>query len=262
MKKIIKKLDVIPKSLSVLDSPPKSLYYVGDSSLLSQRMVSVVGTRRPSNYTKEWTAKLAKALSKAGFVVVSGGAMGVDAIAHQNSFPNTIAVLANSLDFFYPAVNEKLLSNIYKNSLAISEYEKDFKARPYTFVHRNRLVVGLGECLIVTEADENSGSLRSVEFALKQGKKVFVLPHRLGESKGTQKLVQEGKAEIIYSIDTFISQFFTIFDTYKESYHDEILKFCKSSPSLDEALKKFGSKIYEYELEGKIEIKNLKVFII
>jgi len=256
MKFDIKKLDFVPKSLQNIDKPPKNLYYVGNKSLLNNKMISIVGTRRPSNYTKEFTMRLAKALSNLGIFIVSGGAMGVDAIAHKAAFPNTISVLANSLDFFYPAINQKLLSDIYKNSLALSEYEKDFKARPYTFVHRNRIVVGLGECLIITEADENSGSLQSAKFAIEQGKKIYVLPHRLGESIGTQKLLEENLAEPIYDISTFISQFGTIIDK-----DDELLNFCSTTPSLDKALEAFGSKIYEYELEGKIYIKNLKVYV-
>ncbi len=257
MKYNIQRLENLPKQLQNIDKPPKNLYYIGNPDLLEKRLISIVGSRRPSNYTKEWTAKLARGLKDIGIYTVSGGAMGVDAIVHQNSFPNTISVLANSLDFFYPAVNQKLLSSIYENSLAVSEYERDFKARPYTFVHRNRLVVGLGECLIVTEADENSGSLRSVEFALEMGKKVYVFSHRMGESKGTQKLLEEGLAEPVYDIFTFISQFGNIIKT-----NDEILTFCSHTPSLDEALRKFGSKIYEYELEGKIFIKNLKVYVL
>jgi len=252
----IENFNQIPKELQNIENPPKKLFFVGDQTLLNKRKVSIVGSRKPSNYTKNFTAQLAKKLSQVDVCVVSGAAMGVDAIAHTNSYPNTIAVLANSLDFFYPIINQKLLSQIYKNSLAISEYEKDFKARPYTFVHRNRLVVGLGECLIVTEADENSGSLRSVEFAKKQGKKIYVLPHRINESKGTQKLIQNGEAEVIYDIDTFISQFGNIIKT-----NDKVLDFCSKNPSLDEAIKLFGTKIYEYELEGKIYIKNLRVYI-
>jgi DNA processing protein len=256
VKQNIQKLSDIPKSLLEIKKPPKELYYVGDLSLLNKRLVTIVGTRRPSNYTKTYTAKLAKELSKVGVCIVSGGAMGVDAIAHQNAFPNTIAILANSLDYFYPAINQKLLSNIYKNALALSEYEKEFRARPYSFVHRNRLVVGLGECLIITEADEDSGSLRSAEFALEQGKKIYVLPHRLDESKGTQSLVKQGLAEPIYDIFTFISQFGNIIKN-----NDELIEYCSNIPSLDDALKRFGNKLYEYELEGRITIKNLKVYV-
>ena len=263
----IKKLDKIPNQLLSIvlsiENPPNELYYVGNLELLRKRMISIVGTRRPMNYTKEITAKLAKELSKRDICIVSGGAMGVDAIAHKNAYPNTIAVMANSLEYFYPKINENMLKNIYQNSLAISEYEKDFKARPYTFVHRNRLVVGLGEALIVTEADENSGSLKSVEFAMQQGKKIYILSHRIGESLGTQNLINKYEnLEIIYDISTFISQFENSITPTKNDNSDEILKFCANNPSYEEALKKFGSKIYEYELEGKIEIKNLKVFVV
>ncbi len=254
----IKKFKDIPKQLKNIKTPPKSMYYIGDTSFLDKRLISIVGTRRPNSYTKDMTYKLSHGLSEVGACVVSGGAMGVDAIAHQGAYPNTISILANSLDFFYPAINEKLLSNIYKNSLALSEYEKDYKARIYSFVQRNRLVVGLSEALIVTQADENSGSMRSVEFALQEGKKIYVLPHRIGESKGTQKLIEEGKAEIIYNISTFISQFGNII---KSNNKDKFLEYFSSSPSLDDALKKYGSKVYEYELEGKIIIKNLRIYV-
>ncbi len=255
----IQKLKDIPKALKELSNPVKNLYFIGDSNLLKKTKISIVGTRRPSSYTKDFTYKLAKELSNVDICVVSGGAMGVDAIAHQGAFPNTISVLANSLDFFYPAVNQKLLENIYKNSLALSEYEKDYKARPYSFVQRNRIVVGLGEVLVVTEADENSGSLRSIEFALKQGKKVFVLPHRLGESKATNRLLKEKKVEAIYDISTFVSQFTNTIEQKNKSDFEE---FFSKNPSLDEAISKYGSKIYEYELEGKIAIKNLKVYLL
>ncbi len=256
----IQRLKNIPQKLLDLKNPPNELFYVGDTSLLNKRCISIVGSRRPMNYTKEITAKLAKELSKLDICIVSGGAIGVDAIAHQNAYPNTICVLANSLDIFYPKINEKLLSNIYQNSLAISEYEKDFGARAYTFVHRNRLVVGLGEALIVTEADENSGSLRSVEFAMEQNKKIYIPSHRIGQSLGTQNLIDKYEnLEIIYDIDKFISQF--ELSTKIDKIDDPILKYCATNPSYEEAIKKFGAIIYEYELEGKIEVKNLKVFV-
>jgi len=252
----IEKFKTIPKELRELKQPVSELFYIGESSLLQKPLVSIVGTRKPRSYTRELTAKLSSKLSNVGVVVVSGGAIGVDTIAHKNSYPNTIAVMANSLDIYYPAINRKLFDDIYKNSLAISEYQEDFKARVYTFVHRNRIVTALGECLIVTEADKNSGSLRSVEFALEYGKKIYVLPHRSGESIGTQKLIESGQAEVIYDIDNFVSRFGNI-----SKNSDEIITFCSNNSSLNDAISKYGNKIYEYELEGKITIKGLKVFV-
>ena len=136
-------------------------------------------------------------------VIVSGAAMGVDAIAHQNAIPNTIAVVANGLDIKYPAINKNLITQIETNSLVLSTYPKSSVARTYTFVERNELVVALGDVLIVTQADINSGSLRSVEFALKMGKKIYTLPHRIGESEGTNRLLNQGLATAIYNVDIF-----------------------------------------------------------
>ena len=147
---------------------PKELYGIGDINLLKRPKVSIVGTRRPSNYTKHFTYLLSQALSKRGVCLVSGAAMGVDAIVHNGAgAENTIAVVANSLDIRYPAINRLLIESIEKEGLMLSQFPKTFKATPWSFVVRNELVVALGDVLVVTEADENSGSMRSVEFALK-----------------------------------------------------------------------------------------------
>ncbi|MCH9813147.1 MAG: DNA-protecting protein DprA [Epsilonproteobacteria bacterium] len=239
-----------------LKKPPKTLYALGDERLLETKMISIVGTRRPMRYTKEATQQLSYAFSQIGYTVVSGAAMGVDAIAHLGALPNTIAVMANSLDICYPKINQTLITQIYQEGLAISEYSENTKATKYSFVIRNRLVVALGEVLVITEADENSGTMRSAEIAKALGKEIYVLPHRLGESRGTQKLLEEGSAKLITDIDHFVSQFGT--PVTKE---DDFSTFFKQIPSLDEALAKFGDTLYEYELEGRVEIKNLKVYL-
>ena len=151
------------------------------------------------------------------------------------------------------AVNKNLIKNIECDGLMLSQYPFEEKARYYTFVQRNELVVALGDVLIVTQADRNSGSLRSVEFALKMGKKIYTLPHRLDESLGTQDLVKNGIAQVIYDIDSFIKSLGYITE-FKEE--DEIIEFCKSYPTYDEAINKFGVKIFEYELLGKIRVDN------
>jgi len=251
---MIEKLSSISSSLEKLKKPPSVLYHIGDRTLLEKKMISIVGTRHPSQYTKEMTRKLAEKFSRIGFVVVSGAAMGVDALAHHGAFPNTIAVMANSLDICYPAVNKKLITSMQEEALVLSEYEVSTRATKYSFVIRNRIVVALGEVLIITQADENSGTMRSAEIAIEMGKKIYVLSQRVGESLGTQKLVAEGHAQIITDIDTFIAEFGAI----EEQSLGE-LDFFKSVPTLAESLERFGNKIYEFELEGKITIKNLKV---
>jgi DNA processing protein len=244
-------LDILPVKNSV-----KQLYFKGELSLLKRPMVSIVGTRKPCNYTKEMTTMLAQRFASAGYVVVSGAAMGVDALAHKAAFPNTIAVMANSLDIIYPKINQRLIEGIFHEGLALSEYDAGTRATKYSFVVRNRIVVALGEFLIITEADEKSGTMRSAEIALELGKKIYVLPHRLGESRGTQKLLREGNAELILDIDDFVAQFGEVIPQEE----DPLLSFCQKIPSLHEAVAQFGDQVYEYELEGLVEIKNLKVY--
>jgi DNA processing protein len=131
-----------------------------------------------------------------------GAAMGVDALAHQGANSNnTIAVVANGLDIRYPSINKNLIIDIEKNGLILSAYKESEKAKNYTFVLRNEIVVALSEFLIVTQADIDSGSLTSVNYALKMGKTVYTLPHRINESLGTQELVKKGLIKVIYDND-------------------------------------------------------------
>ena len=248
----MRQLESIPKECQLMTRLPKELWYIGKKELLECRKVSIVGTRRPLAYTKDFTYKLARALAKRGVIIVSGAAMGVDAIAHQGAgVDKTIAVMANGLDIRYPAVNKNLIADIEKKGLTVSFYETGFRARSWSFVARNELVVALGEVLIVTEAELKSGSMRSVEYALEMGKEIFVLPHRLSDSSGTNSLLFEGKAKAIYDIEVFADSF-----GVAELEKDPFIKFLETSPTLEEALSKYGERVYEAELEGLIVIKD------
>jgi len=250
-------LNILPSEFDLLQIPPEKIYYRGNPSLLSCRKVSIVGARKAYPYSRNVTQNLALELSKRGVCIVSGGAMGIDAIAHEGAFPNTIAILANGLDIIYPKVNKKLLQKMAESSLILSEYEDTVEARSYSFVHRNRLVVALGEVLVVAQADLNSGSMRSVEFALEMGKKIFVLPQRLGESEATMKLLHENKAELITDIKSFADSFGTI-----DTLDDPFLVLCSQNPSYEEVLAFDSAKLFEYELLGRIKIHNGKIYLV
>ena len=244
-----------------MKSYPKELYYSGNLELLDRVKVSIVGSRKTSKYSREQTHKLSSALAKAGVCIVSGGAMGVDAVAHLGAgASNTIAVLPCGINIKYPSVNKNLLTDIQNSGLLLSQFKEDDKARPWSFVVRNELVVALGEVLVVAEAELNSGSMRSIEFALKMGKEIFVFPHRLGESDATNELLKEGKAKAIYDIDDFVSRFGTVDIT--EVNMDPFLEFCGNNPTYEEAISKYPDKVFEAELNGDIEIRNGKVFIL
>jgi DNA processing protein len=247
--------------LNMMKKYPKELYAIGNQALLKRPKVSIVGTRRPSNYTKQFTYTLAQALSNRGVAIVSGAAMGVDSIAHHAGKPeNSIAVVANSLDIRYPAINKNLIEAIERQGLMLSQFPATFKATPWSFVVRNELVVALGDVLIVTEADENSGSMRSVEFALKMGKKIYVLPQQLDESRGTNILLEKGLAEPIYNIEAFANRYGV--EPSSDVTKDDFFYFCQTSPTLDSAIEKFDSRVYEAELEGVIRIESGLVHLV
>ncbi len=248
----------VPEHITALEAMkkyPSELFYRGDLSLLNRPKVSIVGTRTPSLYTQEFTRLLSLALAKRGVCLVSGAAMGVDALVHEAAgADNTIAVLGCGLDIRYPAINRELIVSIEERGLLLSPFNDGFRATNWSFVVRNELVVALGDVLVVTEADLNSGSLRSVEFAQQMGKKIFVLPHRLTESMGTNRLLAEGEAEPIYDVEAFASRFGKAVEAFVPK--DDFFYFCQTMPTVDEAVEKFGDKVYEAELEGMISVQN------
>ena len=232
---------------------PKELFYIGDTSLLKAPKISIVGSRKPNSYAKTLTTKIASKLSKNKVCIVSGAAMGIDAIAHTScGFNNTIAVVANGLDKRYPAVNKNIIENIEQQGLVLSQFKQGQSATKYNFVLRNEVVVALGDALIVTYADRNSGSLRSVEFALKMGKPIYVLPHRIGESEGTNDLLEKGLAKAIYDVDKFVNSF-----GYPSSIIlNKHMEYFATNPTYEEAMKKYPQEVFEYELKGDIKIVN------
>ena len=242
------------KELNYMKKRPEKVYFKGNLELLEKRKIAIVGSRKPIAYTKQFTHQLAAKLSSYDIAIVSGAAMGVDAISHNAANKNTIAVMANGLNIKYPKTNTNLIKKIEEQALCLSMFEDDYKAKVYSFVQRNELVVALSEALIITQADKNSGSLHSANFALKQNKKIYVLAHRIGDSEGTCELIKNNLAEAIYDIDEFIHKI--IGNNIKTQKKDDILDYFDSNPELNNAIKKFGTKIFEYELEGKIKIEN------
>lgn len=237
---------------------PKEIFFRGDIALLHRPKVSIVGTRKPTQYTRQMTADLAHRLAGAGVVVVSGGAMGVDGQAHYGAgYANTIAVMPCGLDIRYPVTHNELFDHIEEEGLLLSMYTEGTQAANWSFVSRNEMVVALGDVLIVSEALRNSGSMRSIEYAQKMGKKIYTFPHRSGESDGTMDLVKAGEAEIIYDIDSFVAKY----GQTKAIEADTFLQYCQQRPSYEEALQYFGEKVSLYELEGKIVIKDGHILI-
>ena len=235
---------------------PDTLYYLGNADLLHKPKLSIVGTRRPTAYTKSHTYSMAQKLSQCGICVVSGGAMGVDALAHQGAGThNTIMVAGTGLDQRYPSINHTLIQQIEENGLVLSQFKRGEPSLKWNFPLRNELIVALGSALIVTQADIKSGTMHSVEFALKMKKKIYVLPHRLGESEGTQMLLAKGLAEAVYDIESLI-------ETYgdkKTACDDPFLRYCDTAPLYTEAVNLYAQTVFEYECLGKIVIEHGRI---
>lgn len=198
------------KYLQIIDTiaiKPKKLYFVGKIPSERQPTVAIVGTRRPTAYGKEVTYQFAHDLASHGIVIVSGLALGVDAIAHRGALDaggTTIAVLANGVDQIYPATNYDLSQSIIKSGGAIiSEYEPGIEARDFQFLERNRIVSGLSDAVIVTEAAIRSGTMSTVAHALEQGREVFVVPGNITSplSAGCNNLIKQGAHPITCAND-------------------------------------------------------------
>ncbi len=236
-----------------MKNPPAKLYYKGNLSLLEHPKIAIVGSRNPITYTKTQTYYVAKQLSQAGLCIVSGGAMGVDALAHQGAGASqTIMVAGTGLDKRYPQINATLIESIEKEGLVLSQFEITSPSFKWNFPLRNELIVALGEVLIVTQADLKSGTMHSVDFALDMKKKIYVLPHRLGESEGTQMLLKKGLASPLYDVQMLLADL----GYEKKEFKDPFLIYCDSFPLYNEAIRRFGDQVFEYECLGKIKVEN------
>ena len=187
-----------PDHLRNLPEAPAILFFLGQLKALEYASVSMVGSRNASYKGLEATEKTAEKLSRSGISVVSGLAYGIDAAAHRGCLKGgtpTIAVMGCGLDQDYPAENAGLKKEILRNGgLILSEYAPGEKPLGWHFPYRNRIISGLGDCLILMEARIRSGSMTTVQHALNQGKDVFVYPGEPGSAKseGNHQLLREG----------------------------------------------------------------------
>ncbi len=186
--------------LTHIANAPKSLDYTGTLPTERVPTVAIVGTRKPTGYGRDVTHKIAFELASRGVVVVSGLALGVDSIAHKAALEaggTTIAVLGCGLPRIYPSSHKGLADEIVKKGGAVmSEYERDEEARPHYFLERNRIVSGLADAIIITEAAAKSGTLNTAAHALEQGKEIFVVPGNITSplSSGCNELLKQGAA--------------------------------------------------------------------
>lgn len=193
--------------IDTIANKPKALYVIGKLPTDRRPTVAIVGTRKPTAYGREVAHQLAYDLAQMGIVVISGLALGTDAIAHRGALEaggTTLAVLANGLESIHPKTNRDLAINILAQGGAlISEYEPDVLAREFRFLERNRIVSGLSDAIIIVEAAQRSGTLSTAARALEQGREVFVVPGNITSplSAGCNALLKQGATPITCADD-------------------------------------------------------------
>lgn len=204
-----KEAEGFPEKLSHLYDGIYGFYYNGKLPSFTNS-VAIVGARRCSAYGKKVAMELSSRLAMEGYNVISGMARGIDTYAHRGCLDGggkTVAVLGCGCDVIYPSENYLLYEEIVKNGAVISEYQIGSPPLPQNFPRRNRIVSALSDIVIVIEAREKSGSLITADLALEQGKDIYVVPGRIGDSLslGCNKLISQG-AGIIFSVDSFLQE--------------------------------------------------------
>lgn len=201
--------DKYPEKLKNIQNYPYALYYKGNVDRLSSKTsIAIVGSRKCSNYGAEVTKYIVSNLENYDLNIISGGAFGIDTIAHRIAVDKKIynvAVFGCGIDVCYPANNKSLYSSIEKNGLLLSEFLPNTAPFAYNFPRRNRIISGLSQCVIVVEAGVKSGSLITASYAANQGRDVFAVPGSIFSplSSGVNKLINDG-AIIFNTIDDLI----------------------------------------------------------
>lgn len=189
--------DHYPRLLKEIAQPPLVLFYRGDISLLKQKSVAIVGSRKHTSYGAMLIQRWIPEIVKKDIVTISGAAIGVDGLVHRTTLAakgKTIAVLGHGFSHAYPKEHYGLLHMIAKQGLVVTEYAPWMAPKSWRFPERNRIVVGLTQDVWVVEAQCNSGSLVSANIALDENREVWCVPGDISrtQSQGTNQLFQDG----------------------------------------------------------------------
>jgi DNA processing protein len=240
-------------ALDEIADPPKRLYAEGCSIDPKTPMIAIVGTRRPTIAGIEIAQSLARGLAQGGFTIVSGLAVGIDAVAHQAALDaggTTIAVLGCGLDVAYPRPNLKLRGRIIADGTLLTEYDKGTQPTKFTFPQRNRIVAGLAVGVIVVEGSYRSGALITARRALENDRNVYAVPGSLRNpmSQGPNMLIARGEAQLVTNFkdicdDIAPSMVWSRSNEAPQVEEDEVavLDLLDDSPSTSDALLRAGT---------------------
>ncbi len=198
-----------PPALLEIPEPPKTLFLVGTLPPIEALWLAVVGSRRGTSYGKEVCEKIISELAGENIVIVSGLALGIDAVAHSAALAaglTTVAIPGSGLgeEVLYPRTNLALARRIVeKGGALLSEFEPDFRATPFSFPQRNRLMAGITKGTLIIEAGERSGTLITARLALDYNRDVFTVPASIfsRNSEGSNRLLKQGAVPVVSGRD-------------------------------------------------------------
>ncbi len=204
-----------PQRLRLLEGAPLVLFVVGDPELLALPQLAIVGSRNPTPGGLDNAKAFAESLARAGFVITSGLALGIDAAAHQGALAGglTLAVCGTGLDRVYPAKHRDLAHAIARQGALVSEFPPGIPPVAANFPRRNRLISGLSLGVLVVEAALQSGSLITARLATSQGREVFAIPGSIHNplARGCHRLLREG-AKLVESAQDILEEIAPLLD--------------------------------------------------
>jgi len=227
-----------PVRLRECPDAPIVFYYRGNADLNVKRILSVVGTRRVTDYGKNLTASLLKDLSEIfpDLLIISGLAYGVDVQAHRQALKNglpTVGVLAHGLDRIYPATHRNVAVEMVKDGGLMTDFPSETTPDRENFLKRNRLIAGLADATVVVESAEKGGALNTADIAFSYSRDVYTFPGRVDDehSKGCNRLIQSNKAGLITSAGDLIVALGWETSEHAESPRQEKLTFHNPLPN-------------------------------
>jgi len=265
----------IPADLLEIPQPPKKLYIAGSLPSDGTVCLAVVGSRKATAYGKDVVKKLISGLKGYPIAIVSGLAVGIDALSHEAALDAGLTAVAFpgsgiSEEVFFPSTSLKLAEKIIKaGGCVISEFEPDLKAAYYTFPMRNRLVAGISKAALIIEAEEKSGTLITARMALDYNRDVLAVPGSAfsSNSNGTNSLIKQGATPVTKSEDVLIALGFEVEKpklTDKEKYADcskeemKIIELLREPKERDDLIRESGMDTAKANaLLSIMEIKDL-----
>jgi DNA processing protein len=269
--------DDYPELLKNINSPPMILYYQGSMPSPMKNSLAIVGARAANVYAKNALELIIPPLIAHDWNIVSGGALGVDTMAHEAALQNggsTVVVLGSGLLRPYPYRNKKLFDTIaYKHGAIVSPFPLEMRPDRFNFPARNRIISGLSKGCLVVQAAQKSGSLITAHFALEQGRQVFAVPGSIFDplSQGCHKILMQGAKPVSTAVDileefqasvTMVQKGIDFVAPFKPAkvVQDPFLAYLQDPKSIDDLCTKFSlaldqmqNKLFDLQLEGKIK---------